>query len=143
MGQIATCMILLQLCIIQASQNSRYYLQFTIIQLLKQLSKRHKTVSVVFARNYNMMNMAQFEHFRPKAGYKINRKDKLKKPGYYWLGYSWSNLFFVCGPCNTKKGNIFPLENESRRAKNHNFSWHAEKPLLLDPAGSKKSIESY
>lgn len=77
------------------------------------------------------------EHYRPKGGYKSLRSDKLKKPGYYWTGYDWKNLLFVCEPCNKKKGNIFPLENEKFRAKNHEGNILLEKPLLLDPAGSK------
>jgi len=77
------------------------------------------------------------EHYRPKSGYKTKRKEKLKKPGYYWLGYTWSNLFFVCGPCNTKKGNIFPLNNEANRAKKHSDNLSLERPLLLDPSGRK------
>lgn len=75
------------------------------------------------------------EHFRPKGGFKINRGDKLSKPGYYWTGYLWENLLFVCEPCNKKKGNIFPLEIESDRAKNHKGDITNEKPLLLNPAG--------
>ena len=58
------------------------------------------------------------EHFRPKGGYKLANKSKLIKPGYYWLGYEWSNLFFVCSRCNSagNKGNFFPLLDESKRA---------------------------
>jgi hypothetical protein len=36
------------------------------------------------------------EHYRPKGGYKSKRKDKITKPGYFWLCYEWSNLYFVC-----------------------------------------------
>lgn len=75
------------------------------------------------------------EHFRPKLGYKSKRKEKLKKPGYYWQGYLWENLYFVCGPCNTKKGNIFPLKDETKRATNHNMPIANEIPLLLNPIG--------
>ena len=75
------------------------------------------------------------EHFRPKMGYKAQTKDKLKKPGYYWLGYEWTNLYFVCSPCNTKKGNLFPLLNEKQRATWHKMGITEEIPLLLDPAG--------
>jgi uncharacterized protein (TIGR02646 family) len=76
------------------------------------------------------------EHFRPKEGYRSKRKDKLSKPGYYWLGYEWSNLLFVCGSCNSAKykGNLFPLVKDSRRAKSHNDDVARENPLLIDPA---------
>lgn len=75
------------------------------------------------------------EHYRPKKGFKSERKEKLKKPGYYWLGYEWHNLYFVCSPCNTKKGNLFPLVNENKRAKSHTMLITEEIPLLLDPGG--------
>lgn len=78
------------------------------------------------------------EHFRPKAGYKVARKKaKLIMPGYYWLGYNWDNLFFVCGPCNTKKGNIFPLKDEKQRASNHRKRINLERPNLLNPCGTE------
>src|SRR5437016_1604606 len=42
------------------------------------------------------------EHFRPKAGYKQRDSDELKRPGYYWLAYDWSNLFYSCQLCNQR-----------------------------------------
>ena len=74
------------------------------------------------------------EHFRPKLGYQILRGDVLVRPGYYWHGYIWENLFFVCGPCNTAKGNIFPLKIEANRTINHR-SRTKEVSLLINPAG--------
>lgn len=75
------------------------------------------------------------EHFRPKGGYKKGKK--LIRPGYYWLGYKWSNLFFVCSRCNSagNKGNLFPLLDESKRVKSHEGDINEEAPLLLDPGG--------
>lgn len=79
------------------------------------------------------------EHFRPKGGYKSSKKESVKKPGYYWLGYEWSNLYFVCSFCNStaNKGNLFPLLDESKRVKSHKGNIKRETPLLLDPAGLK------
>jgi len=79
------------------------------------------------------------EHFRPKSGYKSRRSEKvLIKPGYYWLGYTWSNLYFVCGTCNSSfKGNLFPLASENNRAKNHHDEISLESPFLLDPGGTE------
>ena len=75
------------------------------------------------------------EHFRPKAGFKITPTDKLTRPGYYWLAYDWNNLFFSCEICNQKfKGNYFPLEDETKRTKNHTFDYREESPLLLHPS---------
>ena len=75
------------------------------------------------------------EHYRPKAGYKQVRKTPLNKPGYYWLGYDWKNLYFVCSPCNTHKGNIFPLADQTKRATSHHDNVTNEEPYLLDPGG--------
>ena len=79
------------------------------------------------------------EHYRPKSGYKyeFKKNEKLKKPGYYWLGYSWDNFYFVCCACNTAKGNYFPLADETTRAKSHHDSISKEEPYLLAPDGPK------
>ncbi len=75
------------------------------------------------------------EHFRPKAGYQQSPADELHKPGYYWLAYQWSNLFFSCQICNQQgKKNLFPLADPRRRACCHRDDLTAERPLLIDPA---------
>jgi uncharacterized protein (TIGR02646 family) len=75
------------------------------------------------------------EHFRPKGGYKQNETDKdLVKPGYYWLAYDWNNLLVSCTLCNQKyKANLFPLLDDSKRAKNHHATLADETPLLINP----------
>lgn len=47
----------------------------------------------------------QVEHYRPKA--KVTGANM--HPGYYWLGYQWSNLLLACSSCNNKKRNRFPV----------------------------------
>ncbi len=75
------------------------------------------------------------EHFRPKAGFTITRTSKLLRPGYYWLAYEWTNLFFSCQICNQRfKKNYFPLEDESKRARNHTFDYQSESSTLLHPS---------
>jgi len=75
------------------------------------------------------------EHFRPKLAFTKTRMGKLIRPGYYWLAYDWNNLFFSCQICNQRfKKNYFPLEDESKRAKNHTFDYLEESPLLLNPS---------
>ena len=74
------------------------------------------------------------EHFRPKGGYKQRESDGLKYPGYYWLAYDWSNLFYSCQLCNQRfKRNLFPLKDGRRRARSHNSNLANEGPLLVDP----------
>ncbi|GAA4509214.1 hypothetical protein GCM10023172_42380 [Hymenobacter ginsengisoli] len=79
------------------------------------------------------------EHFRPKSGYKptIKKKQKLQWPGYYWLGYEWTNFYFSCSLCNNRKSSYFPLVDEKKRAKKHTDAIAKEKPWLLEPGGSK------
>jgi len=86
------------------------------------------------------------EHFRPK-GRVAERKDH---PGYYWLSYSWNNLYTSCVTCNRHRrdkprwGNPnygiaggkqtqFPLEDETDRAMTPTSDIKKEKHMLLDP----------
>ena len=75
------------------------------------------------------------EHYRPKAGYKQTESEDLQRPGYYWQAYEWENLFFSCQLCNQKyKRNLFPLEDNSKRAKTHKGKIENEAPLFVNPA---------
>jgi len=92
------------------------------------------------------------EHFRPKAGAwrgdpRISRRAESVDPDHYWwLAWSWDNLFFACGTCNGKasKGNWFPLKQGSPALAlppkqaladlpmaHRDFS--CEEPMLIDP----------
>lgn len=74
------------------------------------------------------------EHFRPKAGVQIEGSTNLSKPGYYWLAYNFSNLFFSCQICNQKfKKNFFPLVDETERATSHLHDVSLEESLILHP----------
>ncbi|RLC20417.1 MAG: hypothetical protein DRI57_04870 [Deltaproteobacteria bacterium] len=74
------------------------------------------------------------EHFRPKSAYQQNQGDKLSRPAYYWLAYEWDNLFFCCPKCNRSyKRNLFPLADDSERARSHSDDIHAEIPLFIHP----------
>lgn len=74
------------------------------------------------------------EHFRPKTGFSIMTKGKLTRPGYYWLAYDFSNLYFSCQICNQSfKKNYFPVTDETKRARSHNDDHLQEDCLILDP----------
>ena len=50
------------------------------------------------------------EHFRPKAAVRQSVNDPEIRRGYYWLAYTWNNLFLACEVCNRKyKSTLFPL----------------------------------
>lgn len=94
------------------------------------------------------------EHFRPK-GRVAERRDH---PGYYWLAYSWENLYPSCKHCNQRRkdkpiwGDLryastggkldqFPLEDEATRAMSPRDSITRELNLLIDPC--KDNPEQY
>ncbi|MCZ7556166.1 MAG: hypothetical protein M5R41_07185 [Bacteroidia bacterium] len=73
------------------------------------------------------------EHYRPKGGWMQKTGDALHQPGYYWLAFEFSNLYFSCQKCNqVYKKNYFPLRNPSKRAKTHRTSISREEPLIVD-----------
>ena len=75
------------------------------------------------------------EHFRPKSAYQQKTGDKLTKHGYYWLAYTWGNLFFSCEICNRSyKKNLFPLNNPTCRVASHHDDIDQEEPLFVHPA---------
>jgi uncharacterized protein (TIGR02646 family) len=86
------------------------------------------------------------EHFRPKG--RVAERDE--HHGYYWLAYTWENLFLSCQFCNQKRkdqprfgdpaelpaaGKVdhFPLADETQRAMSPLEPIENESPLLLDP----------
>lgn len=85
------------------------------------------------------------EHYRPKGA--VIEDGKRIKPAYYWLASDWENLLPSCTDCNSRrgqamgpnqkkvtrgKGNYFPLEPGSRRARTPGRE-AVERPLLLHP----------
>lgn len=76
------------------------------------------------------------EHYRPKGAVGAGRTKIV--PGYYWLAYAWSNLFYACADCNQyRKRAAFPLADEACRARSHHDNETLESPLILDPSGPR------
>jgi uncharacterized protein (TIGR02646 family) len=76
------------------------------------------------------------EHFRPKASARQARNAAPELPGYYWLAYEWSNLYFACQSCNQRnKLDLFPLENPEARVRSHekHDQIAREQPSFIDP----------
>ena len=78
---------------------------------------------------------AEVEHYRPKGAVRQDRESRRLFPGYYWLAYSWKNLYWCCPACNRKKNDLFPLADQAARARSHRDDVSGEEPLLLDPGG--------
>jgi uncharacterized protein (TIGR02646 family) len=75
---------------------------------------------------------SDIEHFRPKA-LVIGAGEGHK--GYWWLAYTWTNLFFSCRHCNQEyKKNHFPVAKEEHRAKLETDDIRRENALLIDPS---------
>ncbi len=74
------------------------------------------------------------EHYRPKGAVKQSDTSNKEYPGYYWLAYDWDNLLVSCTVCNNNKSTLFPLEDETMRARSHHDNIQDEKPLIINPA---------
>jgi|HubBroStandDraft_6_1064221.scaffolds.fasta_scaffold242928_2 uncharacterized protein (TIGR02646 family) len=86
----------------------------------------------IFEANY----AGDVDHYRPKGA--IGSGKNRIRPGYYWLAYLWSNLYYACADCNQyRKRAAFPLVDEGRRALDHHANLARENPLILDPGGAK------
>lgn len=82
------------------------------------------------------------EHFRPKAFSQQTQAEERNYPGYYWLAYTWTNLYYSCEICNrVRKRNLFPLNDQTRRARRPSDVLEDEDPLLLDPGGERDPRE--
>jgi len=90
------------------------------------------------------------DHFRPKGSV----AEDSSHPGYYWLTYTWINLYPSCVFCNQRRkdqptyddptlgpaaGKLdqFPVAHEDKRARTPNDRLADECPLLLDPCGDQ------
>lgn len=70
------------------------------------------------------------EHFRPKLS--IAEESGNEHPGYWWLAYEWSNLFYACKTCNQEyKKTHFPIRGT--RARNESDSLEDELAVLVHP----------
>jgi len=85
----------------------------------------------------------QVEHYRPKA--KVTGAQT--HPGYYWLGYQWSNLLLACSSCNNRKRNHFPVNSaridkpplkaskalNTKKSQSNGAALLSEVPQLVNP----------
>ncbi len=71
-----------------------------------------------------------------------DRKERTTSPWvkntnvYWWLAWTWENLNYACGACNspTYKGNRFPLKRGTAVLAQYVQPPGPEKPLLVDPS---------
>jgi len=97
----------------------------------KQVLRQYQNGKCCFCERQRDANAeADVEHFRPK----LKVTENLSHPGYWWLAYEWSNLFFSCKKCNSDyKKNYFPLVDETTRAATKKHDLSLERPMLINP----------
>lgn len=101
-----------------------------------------------FCENLEDYENRPVEHFRPKkeAHDKGSGKLVVDATHYWWLTWTWSNLYFSCIKCNKNgnKGSLFPIEQGTLRSAaptaplanpipNNYYDFSAEKCLLIEP----------
>jgi uncharacterized protein (TIGR02646 family) len=75
------------------------------------------------------------EHFRPKTCVQQAKGAPMDYPGYYWLVYTWSNLYYSCEICNRiGKRNLFPVLDPAQRNRRGGDD-RGEIAAILDPGG--------
>ena len=75
------------------------------------------------------------EHFRPKTCVQQEKGGPIEYPGYYWLAYDWSNLYYACELCNrVGKRNLFPIVDPTQRRRSGSDR-KQEVPEIIDPGG--------
>lgn len=102
--------------------------------IVKELLKRDIQKNKCCYCEKEILSAYTVEHYRPCGAYSQDISGPSFKPGYYWLSYTWSNLFYSCTDCNNAKGTYFPLLNPKKRAKDHlnDELCKDEQPKLID-----------
>jgi uncharacterized protein (TIGR02646 family) len=102
---------------------------------VKSVLRRSQSDKCCYCEKVQKDEFGEVEHYRPKNGYYRFIGDSMQRPGYFWLGYSWDNLYFVCKTCNIHKSCKFYLSVEADRAVYYTDNTTIEQPLILDPGG--------
>lgn len=72
------------------------------------------------------------DRYRPKAG-ALGIDGKYSTEHYWWLAYTWENIYPACAKCNKFKGAKFPVQGARAPQEASVEQLAAEKRLLLDP----------
>jgi uncharacterized protein (TIGR02646 family) len=75
---------------------------------------------------------AALDRFRPKAG-AVGLTGDFSTEHYWWLAYTWTNIYPCCLKCNKFKGAKFPVEGRRCRVDGDARDLAAERRLLVDP----------
>lgn len=72
-------------------------------------------------------------HFRPRQGAVDPRTGETSRRHYWWLAYTWDNLYLSCLRCNRVAGARFPVDSKRARGGATGEELKRERPLLIDP----------
>lgn len=86
-----------------------------IVQYRKELESMYRDKCGYCESSKGTEGYLTIDHYRPK---KEVKGEKLH-PGYYWLGYEWTNFVIACPKCNSYKYSHFPIDETrgTRRMK--------------------------
>jgi uncharacterized protein (TIGR02646 family) len=71
-------------------------------------------------------------HFRPKQE-AVEIDGTVSRPHYWWLAYSWDNLYLTCQQCAAIAGARFPVSGPRARFGATGEELREERKLLVDP----------
>jgi len=89
------------------------------------------------------------DHFRPSES--VSDRKGMADEGYYYLSYTWFNLYLSCHECQRYKSNYFPVIGPRLKPPNVEIYLDyrqlqkyvtQEQPLLLDPCDEKAHKEA-
>lgn len=86
------------------------------------------------------LSSVNIDHFRPTAE-SMNFEGEAHADGYWWLAYSWENLYLVCETCQRNKRNLFPVARARAKPGAEGRFLRDERNYLIDPCVDQ--IESY
>ncbi len=72
------------------------------------------------------------DRFRPASG-ALAVDGTLSPDHYWWLAYTWENLYPSCAECQSFKGARFPVREPRAEPETTGEALRAERPLLLEP----------
>lgn len=75
---------------------------------------------------------ASLDRYRPKAG-ALGIDGVYSTEHYWWLAYTWENIYPACAKCNKFKGGKFPVRGTRAPREASPTQLAAEKRLLVDP----------
>lgn len=72
------------------------------------------------------------DHFRPSSA-ALDLEGNVSPDHYWWLAYTWENLYPCCPECSSFKGARFPVRARRAKPQTTGDGLLAERALLLDP----------